>query len=53
MVQEMYYFFFHPQKKQRNVIAVDETKVKLEGRQIYIWNVIDIKDHVEGVPWYH
>ncbi len=24
--------FFHPKKKQRKIIAVDETKVKLEGR---------------------
>jgi putative transposase len=38
--------FFRPQKKQRLVIAVDETKVKWEGRQIYIWNAIDIEDHV-------
>ena len=38
--------FFQPQKKQRRVIAVDETKVKWEGRQIYIWNAIDIEDHV-------
>jgi transposase-like protein len=38
--------FFCPQRKQRPVIAVDETKVKWEGRQIYIWNTIDIEDHV-------
>jgi transposase-like protein len=38
--------FFQSQKKQRLVIAVDETKVKWEGRQIYIWNAIDIEDHV-------
>ena len=38
--------FFRPQKKQRLVIAVDETKVKWEKRQIYIWNAIDIQDHV-------
>jgi len=28
--------FFHPQRKQRKVVAVDETKVKWKGRQIYI-----------------
>ncbi len=38
--------FFCSQRKQRPVIAVDETKVKWEGRQIYIWNAIDIKDHM-------
>lgn len=38
--------FFSPHRKQRPVIAVDETKVKWEGRQIYIWNAIDIEDHV-------
>ena len=38
--------FFHPQRKQRRVVAVDETKVKWEGQQIYIWNAIDIEDHV-------
>ncbi len=38
--------FFRPHRKQRPVIAVDETKVKWEGRQIYIWNAIDIEDHV-------
>lgn len=38
--------FFCPQRKKRPVIAVDETKVKWEGRQIYIWNAIDIEDHV-------
>ena len=37
--------FFKPEKKQRPVVAVDETKVKWENRQIYIWNAIDIEDH--------
>ena len=38
--------FFHPRRKQRRVVAVDETKVKWEDQQIYIWNAIDIEDHV-------
>jgi transposase-like protein len=37
--------FFQSKRKQRLVIAVDETKVKWEERQIYIWNAIDIEDH--------
>jgi transposase-like protein len=41
-----YIAFFCPCWKQPPVIAVDETKVKWEGRQIYIWNAIDIEDHV-------
>jgi len=28
------------------MVIVDETKIKLEGWQIYIWNAIDIEDHV-------
>ncbi|MEM0467373.1 MAG: DDE-type integrase/transposase/recombinase [Candidatus Thermoplasmatota archaeon] len=38
--------FFQPQRKQQQVLAVDETKVKWEGRQIYIWNAIGVDDHV-------
>jgi len=37
---------FHPQRKQRRVIAVDETKAKWEGRQMYSWNAIAIEDHI-------
>ena len=32
-------------KKDRRAIAVDETKVKLENRWVYIWSAIDIEDH--------
>ncbi len=45
MVQEMYRLF-HPQRKQRPIVAVDETKEKREDQQMYILNAIDIKDHV-------
>jgi len=38
--------FFKPQRKTRPVVAVDETKVKCEGRQLYVWNAIDVEDHV-------
>lgn len=37
--------FFCQLQKQRPVITVDETKVKWEQRQIYIWNAIDIEDY--------
>ena len=33
--------FVH-EKKHRRAIAVDETKVKLENRWVYIWNAIDV-----------
>jgi len=35
---------FHPEKKVRRVVAIDETKVKKERRQLYLWNAIDIDD---------
>lgn len=35
--------FKQPKKKKRKEIAVDETKLKLHGRQIYVWAAIDIK----------
>jgi transposase-like protein len=38
--------FFQPKRKLRQAIAVDETKVKWKGRQIYIWIAIDIEDHI-------
>jgi transposase-like protein len=34
---------FQPGKQIRRIIAVDETMIKKEGLQIYIWNVIDIE----------
>jgi transposase-like protein len=37
---------FKPPKKQRLVVAVDETKVRCEGHQIYVWNAIDVEGHV-------
>lgn len=37
---------FQPKKKVRQVVAVDETKIKKEGKQLYLWNAIDIDDHV-------
>ena len=32
-----------PQKKHRDTVAVDETKVKVNGIQLFVWNAIDIK----------
>jgi len=31
-----------PEKKKRRLIAVDETKIKLENRQIFIWSAVDV-----------
>ena len=36
---------FRPKKKVRRIIAIDETKIKQEGKQLYLWNAIDIDDH--------
>lgn len=35
---------FKPGKKIRRIVAIDETKIKKEKQQIYIWNAIDIDD---------
>ena len=35
---------FKIKKKIRRIIAIDETKIKQEKQQIYIWNAIDIED---------
>lgn len=34
---------FSPERKRRQSIAVDETKLKLGGRQIYVWAAIDTR----------
>ena len=31
-----------PEKKKRRLIAVDETKLKLENEQIFVWSAIDV-----------
>ncbi|RLF26131.1 MAG: IS6 family transposase, partial [Thermoplasmata archaeon] len=35
---------FKPEKKTRRIVAIDETKLKKEKQQIYIWNALDIND---------
>ncbi|MCD6482019.1 MAG: IS6 family transposase [Thermoplasmata archaeon] len=35
---------FIVKKKRRRVVAIDETKVKLENEQIYVWNAIDVDE---------
>ena len=35
---------FIVQKKRRRAVAMDETKVKLENEQIYIWNAIYVDE---------
>jgi transposase-like protein len=32
-----------PQPKYRPVVAVDETKLKRKGEQLYIWAAIDVQ----------
>jgi len=34
---------FTIEKKERNILAIDETKVKVNGKQCYIWAVIDVE----------
>ncbi|MBE8538930.1 DDE-type integrase/transposase/recombinase [Geoglobus acetivorans] len=31
-----------PEKKKRRLIAIDETKMKLENKQIFVWSAIDV-----------
>ena len=33
---------FIVEKARRRAVAVDETKVKIENKQIYVWNAIDV-----------
>jgi len=35
---------FDVKKRVRRSVAVDETKVKIENNQIYVWNAIDVDD---------
>ncbi|MCD6130991.1 MAG: IS6 family transposase [Candidatus Hydrothermae bacterium] len=35
---------FDVKRRVRRAVAVDETKVKIENNQIYIWNAIDVDD---------
>jgi len=35
---------FDVEKKERRAIAVDETKIKLENEQIFLWIAIDVDD---------
>ncbi len=33
---------FHPTSRKRRAIAVDETKIKIQGKWMYVWAAIDI-----------
>ena len=35
--------FPKPERMRRRVVAVDETKLKLEGQQLYVWAAVDVK----------
>ena len=39
-----------PRKKERRLIAIDETKLKLEKKLIFVWTAIDI-DNGECLQW--
>ena len=32
----------HPRNRKRRLIAIDETKIKLENKQIFVWAAIDV-----------
>ncbi len=31
-----------PKKKKRRLIAIDESKLKLENKQIFVWSAVDV-----------
>jgi hypothetical protein len=31
-----------PEKKERRLISIDETKLKLENKQIFVWTATDV-----------
>jgi len=31
-----------PERKIRRLIAIDETKLKLENKQIFVWSAVDV-----------
>ena len=31
-----------PKRKKRMLVAIDETKIKLEKKQIFVWDAIDV-----------
>jgi putative transposase len=33
----------HPDRIERHVIAVDETKLKIAGNQVFVWSAIDVE----------
>jgi transposase-like protein len=35
--------FPKPEKRRRRVVAVDETKLKLSGKQLFVWAAVDAK----------
>jgi putative transposase len=33
----------HPDRIERHIVAVDETKLKIEGKQVFVWSAIDVE----------
>ena len=46
--------FFEPREVERQVVAVDETKMKVDGEQVYVWAAVDVETfeilHVDVSP---
>ncbi|WP_290899703.1 hypothetical protein [Ferroglobus sp.] len=41
----------HPERKKRRLIAIDETKLKLENKHIFVWNAIDVDTKEHSAIW--
>ena len=46
--------FFEPREVKRQVVAVDETKMKVDGKEVYVWAAVDVETfevvHVDVSP---
>ena len=38
-----------PEKKERRLIAIDETVIKLEDKRIYVWVAIDVDTKISSM----
>jgi len=41
----------HPKRKKRRLVVVDEMKLKLENKQIFIWSAIDVDTKEYLLVW--
>ncbi|MDG6907155.1 MAG: IS6 family transposase [Nitrososphaerota archaeon] len=35
----------HPDRIRRHLVAVDETKLKIQGKQVFVWSAIDVEGY--------